>query len=148
MPDVRRELFPTGLSASSSEFRPLFDAHGVEVAGLPFELDYGRYSQLQKQGRLVWIVAREEGDAIGYCMSFWYRDLHFSKEMNATDDLWYVTPASRFCGVGTALKKVCHEELQRHGIRRVYDNIRNDAHATLMGELGFHRWGTRWLKTL
>ena len=142
---VNRELFPHG--RQRDEFLPLFDAHGREVRGIPFELDYTRYLQLQKQGRLVWIVARKELLPVGYCCSFWYRDLHFVNDTAATDDLWYVAPYARRCGLGAQLKLACHEELRRHGIRRVYDNIRGDEHAKLMIDLCFERWGTRWCKT-
>ena len=145
---VSRELFPHGLTRRGGEFRSLFDEHGLEVRGRAFELDYGRYSQLQKQGRLVWIVARADELPVGYCCSFWYRDLHYCADYAATDDLWYVMPAFRRRGIGTELKKCCHVELHRHGIRRVYDNIRGDEHAPLMGELGYEKWATRWIKTL
>src|ERR1700686_2215600 len=94
-----KELFP--VSINQDAFKRLFNEHGMEVRGKPFELDYRRYYQIQSEGRLVWIVARSiETDApIGYACSFWYRDLHFNERV-AADDLWFVTPAYREQGVG------------------------------------------------
>jgi GNAT superfamily N-acetyltransferase len=130
------------------EFNELFVRHGVEVRGKPFELDRARIANLQKQGRLVWIVARSGfGLPVGYQLSFWYRNLHWN-EFEATDDLWYVTPDLRRQGIGATLKSLAHHELRRHGALRVFDNIRAAAHAKLMGELGYEVYGTRWMKKL
>jgi len=134
--------------SGSQEFNELFVRHGVEVRGKPFELDRPRIYALQRQGRLVWIVARNDfGEPIGYQLSFWYRNLHWN-EIEATDDLWYVTPGHRRQGIGAALKSLAHIELARHGAIRVFDNIREAAHAKLMGELGYEPWGTRWNRKL
>jgi GNAT superfamily N-acetyltransferase len=135
--------------SGSKEFDRLFLHHGIEVRGKPFELDRVRIYNLQRQGRLVWIVARDDGYAepIGYQLSFWYRNLHWN-EIEATDDLWYVSPDWRRDGIGSALKRLAHYELGRHGAVRVFDNIREAAHARLMGELGYEPWGTRWVKKI
>jgi RimJ/RimL family protein N-acetyltransferase len=118
------------------------------VRGKPLELDLIRYRGLQKQGRLVWIVARSDGGLpVGYSSSHWGRDLNFNEQV-AWDGLWFVTPSARGVGVGTELKRLAHAELKRHGCVRVYDLIREDAHWRLLDKIGFDIWGTRWVKEL
>jgi hypothetical protein len=142
-----KESFPF---ACHEDFKRLFDAHGLEVRGEPFDLDYYRYLQIEREKRLVWIVARSiETDApIGYACSFWYRDLHFNERV-AADDLWFVRKDFRRSGVGKTLKEMCHAELKKQGVVHVYDAIRsNYDHRKLMQDLEFERWGNRWKRTL
>ena len=141
-----QEAFPGPVS----KFNRLFDLHGIEVRGKPFDLDFRRYRQIQMERRLVWIVARaiETQEPIGYACSFWYRDLHFDERV-AADDLWFVDPSFRFTGVGKTVKVMCHAELKKAGVVWIGDDIRAAYdHPNLMKDLGFERWGTRWKKTL
>jgi hypothetical protein len=148
-----KESFPQLGSgeATGTEFAELFQAHGVEVRGKPFDLDFRRYRVIEREKRLVWIVARSiETDApIGYACSFWYRDLHFNERV-AADDLWFVRKDFRNKGVGIAVKTMCHEELKKQGVVRIYDAIRESYHhPRLMREIGFDKlWGFRWVKEL
>ena len=145
----RKEDFPRVVNRDS--FGPLFHGHGMEVRGKPFELDYKRYYQIEAEGRLVWIVAStvDHGPRltpIGYACSFWYRDLHFDERV-AADDLWFVRKDFRGSGVGKTVKLMCHAELKKQGVVRIYDAIRSDYnHPTLMQELEFEVWGRRWVK--
>lgn len=129
-------------------FGPLFHDHGMEVRGKPFDLDYRRYCSIEAEGRLVWIVARERNEPIGYACSFWYRDLHFNERV-AADDLWFVRKDYREAGIGKTLKVMCHDDLKKQGVVRVYDAIRSGyTHPSLMNDIRFRAWGTRWAKTL
>ena len=145
-----KEVFPQLGSgpAGGTGFGELFDAHGIEVRGKPFDLDFRRYHIIEFEGRLVWIVARSAGVPIGYACSFWYRDLHFNERV-AADDLWFVHKDYRQKGVGESLKNRCHAELKSQGVVTIYDTIRESYnHPGLMSDLGFERWGVRWKKTL
>ena len=142
-----KEIFPI---KENKEFSPLFHDHGNEVRGQPFKLNYGRYRQIENDGRLIWIVARSAiGAPVGYACSFWYQDLHFDERV-AADDLWYVAPACRGDGVGRTIKLMCHAELKKQGVVRVYDIIRASgfSHGTLMRDIGFDPWGIKWKKEL
>ena len=145
-----KETFPQLGSAegTGTEFAELFKVHGLEVRGKPFDLDFRRYHIIEFEGRLVWIVARENSVPIGYACSFWYRDLHFDERV-AADDLWFVDPAFRGNGVGKKVKLMCHAELKKQGVVKIYDTIRESYnHPCLMSDLGFEVWGHRWQKTL
>jgi Acetyltransferase (GNAT) family len=142
---VNREQFPL---IGNHEFDDLWVRHGIEVRGKPLDLDRQRYTSLQKQGRLVWVVGRSDfGVPVGYSCSHWGRDLNFNEQV-AWDGLWFVTPSARGVGLGTELKRVAHAELKRHGCVRVYDLIRDTEHNKLLGEVGFTLWGMRWVKEL
>jgi GNAT superfamily N-acetyltransferase len=141
-----KEIFPQPKSA----FSDLFRQHGMQVRGKPFELDFKRYHAIEFEGRLVWIVVRSTvlGRPLGYACSFWYRDLHFDERV-AADDLWFVQPEFRCRGIGRVLKTMCHAELKKHGVSRIYETVRAAYnHPMLMQDLGFERWGTRWQKKL
>lgn len=141
-----KSIFP----GPGSEFNRLFDLHGLEVQGKPFDLDFRRYHQIEFEKRLVWIVARsiETNAPLGYACSYWYRDLHFDERV-AADDLWFVLKAERGRGIGKALKVMCHQELEKAGVVRIYDSIRaTGIRQTLMDSLDFEPWGIRWLKEL
>jgi GNAT superfamily N-acetyltransferase len=142
----RKEIFPS----YGSDFAGLFNDHGMEVRGKPFDLDFRRYQIIEFEKRLVWIVARDKlNHPIGYACSFWYRDLHFNERV-AADDLWFVHKDYRNKGVGIAVKTMCHEELKKQGVVRIYDTIRavGFRHATLMHDLGFEPSAIRWTKEL
>ena len=140
------EIFPGPVSTLNR----LFFHHGLEVRGIPFELDFKRYHQLEFERRLVWIVARwvKSTIPIGYSCHFWYRDLHFNERVGA-DDLWFVDRRVRSLGIGALLKRMGHDELRRRGAIKTSDNIRGVFdHPNLMNDLGFNYWGARWLKKL
>jgi GNAT superfamily N-acetyltransferase len=149
---IGREIFPPPVS----EFGSLFEAHGMEVRGKPFRLDFKQYHKIEFDGRLVWVVARDRrhydpleapNRAVGYSCSWWYRDMHFD-ERCAADDLWYVSPEYRDRGIGQRLKQAAHEILEKAGVVRIGDNIRHGGvHDDLMAGFNFVSWGTRWVKT-
>lgn len=141
------EIFPP---PRSYEFAPLLAQHANEVRGRPFKLDYGRYDELERKGRLVWVVGRESlaNEVVGYVCAWWYRDIHFDERVGA-EDLWFVLPVMRGKGIGRRLKEIEHEWLRASGCVRVYDNVRNAYdHPKLMAEMGYEIWGTRWTKML
>lgn len=144
--EVRRELFPPPLP--QGKFAPLFLQHATEVRGKPFCLNYSRLYQIELENRLVWIVARNKSEPIGYSLHFWYQDLHFGDRL-ASDDLWFVLRDFRGKGIGGRLKELGHACLKKEGALRTSDTIRSEFdHPTLMTDLGFSPWGTRWTKDL
>ncbi|HEX8838785.1 MAG TPA: GNAT family N-acetyltransferase [Candidatus Acidoferrum sp.] len=146
---ISQEVFPPPVGKST--FSQLFNLHGIEVQGRPFKINYARYTRLEFEGRLVWIVARDINSElpIGYSCSFWYYDLHYYDEKVASDDIWFVDKEWRNRGIGTWLKHAAHTELKRHGVKRVSDVIRGVFdHPNLMRDLGFVNSGVKWVKTL
>lgn len=144
--NYKSEPFP---ARNNPAFRDLFASHGVEVRGRPFHLDFSRYRKIEAEGRLSFIVARDGSVPVGYACGWWYLDLHFEKERVAVDDLWYVHELARRRGIGRDLKMMLHAEFAKVGVLRIYDSIRESYHhPQLMADLGFSRWGVRWVKHL
>lgn len=127
----------------------LFNAHGMELRGVPAKLDVSRYLQIQKEGRLVYITARDEKGIIqGYSNHYWHRHLHFPIRV-AQDDAWYVMPALRNQGIGKRLREKALEELKKDGVQYVYGRLKvKHPHDNSMQELGYEPWETVWLKKL
>src|SRR5262249_20136311 len=143
---VKIEAFPR--EHERGDFTEMFNAHGMEVRGRPFDLAWKRYYAIEQEGRLVWVVARYESKPVGYSCSFWYQDLHFNERV-AADDMWYVTSEHRGKGVGLKVKECGHSQLKRFGVVKVYDAIRGSySHPKLMKDIGFEPWGTRWIREL
>src|SRR6266436_7172842 len=133
------------------EFRDLFSAHGREVRGKSLQLDFHRYYQIEREKRLVWVVARsiETNKPIGYSLHYWYRDLHYFADVVGADDLWFVDPPYRGSGVGRMVKLLGHAELQKAGCVRISDNIRmGGVSHKYMRDLGFVPYGFKWQKDL
>jgi len=142
----QKEIFP----GPKSEFARLFDLHGREVRGKPFNIDFKRYHQIEFEKRLVWIVARsiETSEPIGYACSSWCRDLNFDERV-AYDGLWFVQREFRRSGIGKTIKAMCHTELANVGVVRIYDNIRMTySHQVLMRDLGFEPGRIGWIKVI
>lgn len=107
-----------------------------------------RYEAMQKEGRLIWIVARSEGNVvIGFSSHWWYRDLHFDLRVGH-DDLWHVENHCRRLGIGRELKQMGLAELQKAGAVYTSDHLRYAVSNDLMTELGYQRYGTIWRKPL
>lgn len=145
---MKRETWPIYCGPYWDKWVALWDAHGREVRGKPFALAHERYIALERERRLVLIVARDtNNNPVGYSCHHWYRDLNFDEKCGH-DGLWYVAPAFRKQGIGRLLKQVGHEELKRMGVDQVYDLIRANGPWQVMESLGYAEWGTRWTKKI
>lgn len=127
----------------------LFEAHGVELRGFKAKLDIPRYLQIQKDGRLIYITARDASGTIqGYSSHFWHRDLHFPV-LVAQDDAWYVVPELRKQGIGKCLREHALEELKKAGVRYAYGRLKTaHPHDESMTELGYQPWETVYIREL
>jgi hypothetical protein len=144
-----RENFPSEYGPQGAVWTTLFNAHGQEVRGRNMKIFWNRYYAIERDRRLVWIVARDEETAtpIGYSCHWWYIDMHFGDKV-ATDDLWYVIPAARKLGIGRRLKEIGLACLVEAGVQRTYDMIRTDGPWQAMKNLGYYESGIRWSKDL
>jgi hypothetical protein len=141
---IRQEKFP--LPGEREAFKPLWDQHGIEVRGKPFFLDFARYLTIEREGRLIWIVAREaaDGPPIGYSCHWWYHSMHWDERVGV-DDLWFVLKGWRAEGVGAEMKRMGLSALHEAGAVETSDTIRYSADIKdLMTKLGYRRWAIKW----
>lgn len=145
---IQREDFNPDASDWAAQ-KKLFDAHAMELRGFPSDLDIERYLQMQREGRLVYITARDGDDIIrGYSSHFWHRDLHFKVRV-AQDDAWYVRPEDRKVGIGRQLREVALAVLKEAGVKYAYGRLKAaHPHDESMKDLGYIPWETVFLKEL
>ena len=127
----------------------LFDAHGMELRGIKSDLDVQRYLQIQREGRLIYVTARDVSGVLqGYSSHFWHRHMHFNVRV-AQDDAWYVIPGLRRLGVGRKLREFALRELELAGVKYVYGRLKTaHPHDESMTGLGYVPWETTWIKQL
>jgi GNAT superfamily N-acetyltransferase len=147
---IRQEKFPS--PGGVEEFKPLWDAHGVEIRGKPFVLNLDRYREIEGQGRLVWIVARETNlpdlPPVGYSCHWHYHSMHWDERVGV-DDLWFVLPGWRGNGIGSRMKQMGLDLLREAGAVETSDTVRFAANVDYpLGNLGYKPWGTRFKKAL
>jgi hypothetical protein len=144
---INQEKFPTS-DEGRAQFKPLWDAHGIEIRNEPFSLFFSSFERIQNEQRLIWVVARDDGDPVGYSCHWWYRSMHWAERV-AVDDMWYVVAPWRNAGVGADMKKLGHSLLRQAGTVHTADAIRfAGTKPGLMAGLGFIPWGVQWRKTL
>ncbi len=129
--------------------KSLFDAHGLELRGFKSDLDIQRYLQMQREGRLVYVTARDGNGIIqGYSSHFWHRDLHFLVRV-AQDDAWYVAPEFRRLGIGRQLRLFALAELKVAGVKYAYGRLKTaHPHDESMTDLGYVPFETVWIKEI
>jgi hypothetical protein len=144
---IGRENFPT--TAERPAFEPLWRAHGIEVRGKPFELDFARYEQIERDGRLICVVARaDDGVPAGYSWHWWYKCLHFGNRVGH-DDLWYVKPLYRGQSIGFMTRHLGLDLLREAGAVETTDFIREGGVSLkIMHDLEYERRGNWWTRKL
>lgn len=129
-------------------FKTLNDAHGIELRGMPTQLNIPVYLRIQNEGRLVLVTAKDGDIYVGYSSHIWFRHLHFDLRIGE-DDAWYVTPAYRKQGVGRKLREFAIEELKKDNVDFVYGRLKvAHPHDDSMNGLGYKPWETVWIKDL
>ena len=147
-----RENFPSQYGPQGATWIELFNMHGQEVRGRDMRIFWTRYYAIERERRLIWIVAREEATKtpIGYSCHWWYVDMHFGDIVGA-DDLWFVIPAARKLGIGRRLKEIGLACLREAGATVTYDIIRAGAGGGVyeaLEAMDYKLWGHRFVRHL
>lgn len=130
------------------QIKALNDAHAVELRGMPSDLNLAAYDNLQKEGRMIWITAKDGDKYVGYSSHFWHRHLHFDLRIGQ-DDAWYVMPEYRKQGIGRRLRELAIEEMKKDNVDLVYGRLKvAHPHDDSMTGLDYKPWETVWLLNL
>lgn len=82
-----------------AEIEPLLRAHWEEIAAhkdkIPLAPDYDQYRKLEELGKLLICTARDDGKLVGYSIYLVHRGIHYSKNIVATNDVFYIAPEYR-----------------------------------------------------
>jgi len=78
---------------------PLFYNHWKEVANnqdtVPLDPDFDRYKALEDQGMMRIFTVRDDGELIGYFISFISPHMHYKTTVYAINDILYMDPRYR-----------------------------------------------------
>jgi GNAT superfamily N-acetyltransferase len=135
------------------ELVPLLPIHWAELAAnqetVPLDPDFDKYIGMEKLGLLHVCTARENGDLIGYFITFVGPSLHYSSTTFGKVDIYYVHPDHRNNGTGFKLFKYHEAEMKRIGVQVVMNVCKPWLdHTELFKSLGYSHFETVFQKLL
>jgi GNAT superfamily N-acetyltransferase len=81
------------------DIKPLLQNHWDEIAAykdkIPLAPNYGEYLKVEKAGNLLICTVRDDGKLVGYSIYFVRQGVHYSKNIVAVNDIFYVAPSHR-----------------------------------------------------
>ena len=102
---------------------PLLLNHLAEISdneGIPLDVNIKAYLQSEKAGLLRVYTVRDEGRLIGYAAMFVHVGLHNQNNIQATQDVFYVSPLCRGKMVGIRLLKFIEDQLKAEKVQIIY----------------------------
>lgn len=126
------------------ELKPILHLHYEELAlnqdKVPLSPQYDIYTKREALGELLFVTAREDGELIGYFISFIAPGLHYSTCLTCIMDIFYVKQDRRGLSAGLKMFKFVESELKRRGVDRwfVGSKVHRDA-SVLFERLGFDK---------
>ena len=128
-----------------AEIMPLYLAHYEEMRARLAEIgvnygdvapDLNRYLRFSDAGALIHLVARADGEAVGYANAFIGPNMH-NGEIEACEDAVFALPAHRR-GIGRRLYLALIEAARDAGVKRLKAGSTTDPRAAmLMERMGF-----------
>jgi GNAT superfamily N-acetyltransferase len=140
-------------SAIFDEVQPLIFRHWEDLAlnkdKVPLLPNWARYRQLEGDGALSIVTARNNGRLVGYSAMILSPGLHYSSCYEARMDIFWLSPEVRGRMGGVRLFRAVEKELQRRGVQRVYvgSKLHKDV-GRLFTALGYHPIETWYSKML
>lgn len=102
------------------DLQPLLQDHYEEIALLKDKIklnpDFDRYVALEEAGALSMVIARIEGEVVGYQISFIYPHIHYQDHLIGVNDIFYVTPEFRKTGLAEELLSRTENILKDKGV--------------------------------
>lgn len=131
-------------SSFKVEAAPLWERHWEEVAinrdTIKLKVDYQQYDAQDAAGALVVIVARSEGDIVGYWLGFVRPHFHYADSLTAYTDIYFIAPEYRNTGTGRALFGYVELVLAKRGVQKVFTATKVHLdHSALFEALGYTR---------
>jgi len=107
----------------------LANSHYQEIAWkkeyIPLDPDVARYRALEKEGKLLCLVARDEAEKIiGYATFIIYPHLHYRTTLLASNDLIFVPKDKRGSLLGARLLKESEVILKEKGVKVITLHIK------------------------
>ena len=97
---------------------------------VPLDPDYDRYRKMEAAGQLLICTARDDGKLVGYSAYFVHRGIHYSQNIVATNDVFYISPEYRIRRahgrmlIAAALLDYAEEKLKALGVSVISIHIK------------------------
>jgi GNAT superfamily N-acetyltransferase len=135
------------------ELMPLLPLHYEELAlnkdKVPLAPQYEIYIQRERQGELMFMVARDAGELVGYFIGFVAPGLHYKTCMTLIMDIFYIHPDHRGGNTGFKMFTAVEAQAKKRGVQRMFVGSKCHLDASWLFErLGYERCEvtyTHWL---
>lgn len=128
-------------AAALEEVKPLLPTHYDELsehklAGIPLDPQFDLYLARAAAGQVLYVTLRDQGELIGYLVSFIAPGMHYRSCLTATADIFFVKPDRRGAEGGVLLGRTWVRECRRRGIdlMQIGMKVRHAVHARRMLE--------------
>jgi hypothetical protein len=127
---------PESFEERLDELKVLLPEHYRELAlnqsHVPLDPQYGYYIEQERNGRLLFMVAREDGQMIGYFIGFIAPGLHYQTCLTCAMDIFYIRKDKRTGSAGLKLFRAVETELRRRGVQRWFMGSKLHADASAL----------------
>lgn len=133
------------------EITPLLELHRVELQSHEMRLnpDWDVYKLMQEIGKLMWLIARDDGVIVGYSLFVISNNLHYKDYLYAIEDVFYVVGDRRGRTIGVGLVKKSEELLKARGVDVITHHAKfTNEFAPFLERLGYEKVETMLAKRL
>lgn len=110
--------------AVKDEMSHLWPDHWQEVAvnkdAIKLDPDFDTYATFANNGMLHIVVARKEGQIVGYHFSVVRPHLHYRQSLSAFTDIYYIAPAHRTGRTPLRLFQFVEKTLEARGVQKMF----------------------------
>lgn len=97
------------------------------------------YQEMENSGILHLLTVRDEGEMIGYHISFVRPHPHYADMLCGFVDAYFLTPSKRKGMIGVKMIKKAEESLKARGVRKLFTGTKNSKDMSKIFEyLGWH----------
>jgi GNAT superfamily N-acetyltransferase len=119
------------------EMLPLLHEHYGEISlhkahDVPLDPQLAAYHARERDGSLMTVVGREDGEIVAYFLCFIAPGLHYQSCLTCSPDIFFVRPDKRTGMVGVRLFKFVEKELKRRGVKLWFVGSKNAHDATAL----------------
>lgn len=138
-------------SAVQEEMAPLWVKHWEEVAlnrdKMPLVPDFANYDTMEQLGMLHIVVARKEGQIVGYHFTIVRPHLHYSTTLCGQTDIYYIAPEHRTGRTPLRLFQFVEKTLKARGVKKLFTGTKLSLNAGPLFEfMGWHPTETLYTK--
>jgi hypothetical protein len=132
----------------------IFPLHYEELSldngKIPMGIDNAKYQEMESVGRLHVLVARSEGQVVGYYIAIIVNHPHYKDAgLHSTTDMFYLLPEYRIGNNGMRLLAEAEQSLRKRGVVKAFigTKLKQD-HSKILEWLGWTPTDTVFTKVL